>query len=50
MLLCEDRLDFKCTVEESPGMPWPRAKFEARAHPSPCILVAALIILTLLRA
>lgn len=36
VLLCEDRLDFKCTVEESPGMPWPRAKFEARARLHAC--------------
>ena len=28
VLLCEERLDFHCTVEESPGMPWARAKFQ----------------------
>ena len=28
VLLCEERLDFLCSVEESPGMPWPRAKFQ----------------------
>lgn len=31
VLLCEERLDFRCSVEESPGMPWARAKFEVRA-------------------
>ncbi len=28
VLLCEERLDFLCNVEESPGMPWARAKFQ----------------------
>ena len=31
VLLCEERLDFHCTVEESPGMPWARAKFQVPA-------------------
>ena len=31
VLLCRERLEFLCSVEESPGMPWPRAKFQVRA-------------------
>ena len=30
LLLCRERHEFLCSVEESPGMPWPRAKFQAR--------------------
>ncbi len=28
VLLCRERHEFLCSVEESPGMPWPRAKFQ----------------------
>jgi len=35
VLLCEERLDFRCSVEESPGMPWARAKFEVVAYFAP---------------
>ena len=35
VLLCRERHEFLCSVEESPGMPWPRAKFQARGAVRP---------------
>ena len=36
VLLCREKLEFLCSVEESPGMPWPRAKFQVQRVIIPC--------------
>jgi hypothetical protein len=43
VLLCEERLDFHCTVEESPGMPWARAKFQVPLPKLPRVQHASLV-------